>query len=328
MTIQQFQQWFEERFIKLLEQKTRTFLEHSGNEKVKDILLYIPTYSKGGKHFRPYMVYVGYTVEGGGEDIFPLLAAIELLHLFCLVHDDIIDNEETRHDIETMHRKFAGMYQSREIGRSVAMLAGDLLLAWAMECMHDAEIVEPYTIDDAGKEFRILLAEVLHGQLLDVLLITEANPSKELISKSMYLKSAQYSFFRPLYIGMLLAGADPEVYEFAEEYAINLGMAFQLQDDIDDVLEDIKEGQRTILSWYMFNRAPDDDFKEFELYFSKNWSYEEEKKLMHILEHSGALAYMEQMKEDYFLQAEDAIFNFDRNNEEIWLEIIDMVRGV
>ncbi|MDB5255048.1 MAG: hypothetical protein JWL92_424 [Candidatus Nomurabacteria bacterium] len=325
MTIKQFQQWFDVRFSKVLEEKSAEFLKSSDSAAIREVLSYLPTYAQHGKRFRPYMVYVGYTTEGGTHDIFPLLASIEFLHLFCLVQDDIVDNEGMRHGTATIHKKVATQYHSREIGKSVAMIVGDLLMAWSFEHFQKIESVEPYTADDALKEFRFLLSEVLHGQLLDILLLTDDNPSKDLISKSMYLKSAQYSFFRPLLIGMMLAGAGEESIEFAEDYAVNLGMAFQMQDDLADCLSDIKGGQPTMLSWYMFNTASSIERKEFELYFSKEWSEEEEEKLMGILEESGALSFVQQTMDDYFLEAEDAIFTHDKSGEEIWQDIINMV---
>ncbi len=301
MTIKQFQQWFDVRFNKILEEKSAEFLKSSDSAAIREVLSYLPTYAQHGKRFRPYMVYVGYTTEGGAHDIFPLLASIEFLHLFCLVQDDIVDNESARHGAATVHKKVATQYHSREIGKSVAMIVGDLLMAWAFECFQEIEFVEPYTADDALKEFRMLLSEVLHGQLLDILLLTEENPNQDLISKSMYLKSAQYSFFRPLLIGMILAGGDEASKEFAEDFAVNLGMGFQIQDDIADCLSDIKEGQPTLISWHMFNVAASTERKEFELYFSKEWSEEEELKLMNVLEESGALLSVQQIADDYFL---------------------------
>jgi geranylgeranyl diphosphate synthase type I len=323
MNIQQFQEWFDGRFINVLKEKIDVFVRVSDNAALREALEHLPTYAAHGKRFRPYMAYVGYGTEGGEHDIFPLLASIEFLHLFCLVQDDIIDNESERHGTMTMHKKVAAQYHSREIGRSVAMLVGDLLMAWSYECFQEIKSIEPHTSNGALEEFRLLLSDVLHGQLLDVLLLTEENPEQNIIFKSMYLKSAQYSFFRPLYIGMLLAGADAKA--FAEEYAINLGMGFQLQDDIADHLTDIKDGQPTLISWYMFNVAPLSERKEFELYFSKEWSEEEEEKLTAILEDSGALSFAQESMEEYFLKAEDAIFAYDKHDEAVWQEIIDMV---
>lgn len=323
-TIQEFQSWFDERFGALLQKKSAEFLEASDSGAVREVLAYLPTYARYGKRLRPYMAYVGYTTQGGDRDVFALLAALEFLHLFCLVQDDIADNETMRHGTETVHKKVAAKYHSREIGKSVAMIVGDVLMHWAFESFREIETIAPESVHHAVYEFQLLLSEVLHGQLLDILLVTEENPDREIINKSMYLKSAQYSFFRPLYVGMLLAGAKPGARSFAYDYAVNLGLGFQVKDDLDDCLSDIGQGQPTLISWYMLNVAGSIERKEFELYFSKEWSEEEEEKLMAILEESGARSFVEETMEEYFLRAEDAIFVHEKS-ESIWQDIIDIV---
>jgi geranylgeranyl pyrophosphate synthase len=212
------------------------------------------------------------------------------------------------------------------MGRAIALLVGDLLLAWSIECLHDIEPIEPYTIDDAHTEYRTLLSEVIHGQLLDVVLSASDDAAKTVIERKMVLKSAHYSFFRPLYIGMVLAGADPDIRDFASEYASSLGMAFQMIDDTKDVMEDIRAGQQTLVSWYMRHEAAVEDRAEFERVIASAWSADDEKRLMKILQQSGAIAYAEEKADEYFLAAEDAIFNHDKTGEEIWQEIIDEVR--
>jgi geranylgeranyl diphosphate synthase type I len=328
MNLQEFQTWFEGRFLAVIEEKGSRFLLASNYQPLQDVLSYITTYAKGGKRFRPYLTYVGYTTEGGENDIFPLLASIELLHLFCLVHDDLIDDTQTRHNTLTLHAHYQSLYKSVVMGRAVALLVGDLLLAWSIECLHDLEPVEPYTIDDANAEYRVLLSEVIHGQMLDVVLSGSEDTAKELIEQKMVLKSAHYSFFRPLYIGMVLAGADPDIKQFAEEYATSLGLAFQLVDDINDAVEDIKTGQQTLIVWYMRNQATVADRERFNQCIDQQWTDEDERKLLNILEQSGAIAFAEEKTEEYFLAAEDAVFNHDRTGEEIWQEIIDEVKDM
>ena len=327
MNIKEFKSWFDEQFFPLLTNKAATFLSYSNNETVKKVVDYISTVAQGGKRFRPYLAYVGYVTEGGEEEIFPLYAAIELLHLFCLVHDDVMDNEAVRHNALTVHRHVEAEYGSPELGRSIAILVGDLLLAWAFECIQEVEQIEPYTIDDTIKHFHRMLAEVIHGQLLDVLSVVLFDYSRETIEKTILLKSAHYSFFHPLSIGMVTAGADESVQSFAEEYATNLGMAFQLKDDIADCSKDIERRQKTLISWYMEHEAPAIDRVLFEDYSGKEWSDEDEQKLMKLLRDSGALSFAEKQSEEYFLKAEDAIFNHDKTGEEIWQEIITEIKG-
>ncbi|MDB5188871.1 MAG: hypothetical protein JWM92_469 [Candidatus Nomurabacteria bacterium] len=291
MNLNEFKNFFDDRFMALIEEKGRIFSNYSENKAVREIIFHLQAVAQEGKRFRPYMTYCGYVTEGGEQDIFPLLAAIELLHFFCLVHDDVIDDEHTRRGVMTMNKKF---------GSSIAILAGDVLLTWAYECLDEMEAVEPYTIDDVRKEFATVLAEVIHGQMLDVLYSSEQVLSRDMIEKTMELKSAHYSFYRPLHIGMLLAGIDEESRDFAENYATNLGMVFQLLDDITDCPTDMKEKKQTLITWFMDNH-PAKDFAD-------------------------ALSFAEETADEYITAANEAIFNYNKNNEPVWEEIIDEVQ--
>jgi geranylgeranyl pyrophosphate synthase len=291
MNAKEFKTYFDERFLVLLEEKCKTFSKYSTNSAIPEIVFHIQSLAEQGKRFRPYMAYCGYTTEGGEQDIFPLFAAIELLHLFCLIHDDVIDDADTRRTMSTMNKKF---------GNNIAILAGDTVLAWAYECLDSVDAIEPYTIDDIRKQFAVLLTEVIHGQMLDVLHTDESSLSREAIEHTMMLKSAHYSFYHPLYIGMLLAGNDDEIKDFAEEYATNLGMAFQILDDITDCADDMYDKKQTLISWYMDNE------KDANL--------------------AGALSFAEQIADEYIAAASDAIFEYNKNNESIWEDTIDEVQ--
>jgi geranylgeranyl pyrophosphate synthase len=328
MTIKEFKEWFDRQFFALLEEKITNSVSKDGFPPVTTILSYITAYAQGGKRLRPYLAYVGYVTEGGEEEVFPLYAAIELLHLFCLVHDDIMDHELMRHGIATVHKYFENAYHDSEMGRAIALLVGDILLAWSFDYLKEVEAIEPYTVEDASGQFRTTVSEVIYGQLYDIVLQKESSASKTIIEKSIELKSARYSFFQPLYIGMLLAGADESQQSFVEEYAVNLGMAFQIQDDIADYPDDIAVNQQTIISWFMRHQADEEDKQLFEQYAGKEWSEQDEKKLTRLLEDSGALPYAKNQVEEYFLAAEDAIFNHNKTGEEIWQEIIAEVRNM
>lgn len=291
MDLKEFKKFFDEQFLALIEEKGRAFGGYSENKIVQDTIIHIHTMAQGGKRFRPYLAYCGYTTEGGEQEIFPLLAAIELLHLFCLIHDDVIDNEDKRRGVPTFNQKF---------GASVAILIGDMVLGWAYECLNELEAVEPYTIDDVRREFALTLGEVIHGQMLDVLAGGNEPLSREMIENTMKLKSAHYSFCHPLYCGMLLAGSDDESKDFADEYANNLGMAFQLLDDIADCTSDMQEKKQTLITWYMDTNK------------SKNFS--------------DAISFTEEAVDDYIVAASDALFTYNKSNEPVWEEIIDEVQ--
>ncbi|HTH93466.1 MAG TPA: polyprenyl synthetase family protein [Candidatus Paceibacterota bacterium] len=287
MSFEEFKQWFDQQFFALLEEKGNEFASYSNEASIKDIVSYISVFAKGGKRLRPYMAYVGYVTEGGEHDLFELFASIELLHLFCLVHDDIMDNAFARHNTKTIHEKF---------DRSIAILAGDLLLAWSFECMQVVAEYEPYTSDDAMKEYNLLLKEVIHGQMLDVL-PTSTTPTKELLEKVIELKTARYSFYRPLALGMILAGGDEEALDFAKSFGVQIGIAFQLIDDLYDWQDDKKNGQHTMVTWYE-NAHPDDSPQD-------------------IRHHIQALIA------NAVEEAQEAIYAANKDSDPVWEEIVD-----
>lgn len=291
MDLKEFKNFFDEQFFALLEEKSKTFTNYSDTKEVQEIIFHLNTIAQEGKRFRPYLAYCGYVSDGGDQDIFPLLAAIELVHFFCLVHDDIIDDAEIRRGISTMNEKF---------GNDIAILAGDVLAAWAYECLNDLEALEPYTVDDVRKEFAELVSEVIHGQMLDVLHTDAKQLSRQEIEKNMKLKSARYSFYHPLYCGMLLAGCDDESKDFAEEYATNLGMAFQIFDDIADCSSDLTEKKQTLISWYV-DTNPTKDFAD-------------------------AISFAEEVADEHIAAASDTLFTYNKSNEPVWEEIIDEVQ--
>jgi geranylgeranyl diphosphate synthase type I len=219
MSLDVFKSWFDEKFLVLLENKYAEFLQHSNNAEVKIILTHLMVIAKEGKRLRPYMAYVGYTTEGGEHAVFEFYAAIELLHLFCLIHDDVMDNTAMRHNVNTIHTLF---------DIPTAILIGDIVLSWSFECLLAMEEIEPYTIDDCKKEYNIMLSEVIHGQLLDVLAAKNTVINKDSIESIMELKSARYSFYRPLVLGILLAGGEDSL-DFAKAYAVNLVLHFNFK---------------------------------------------------------------------------------------------------
>jgi len=286
MSLNEFKAWFDERFLAVIEEKIKEFLGYSSAVVMTTALSRITNFVQEGKRLRPYMAYLGYVTEGGEHTAFELFAAIELLHLFCLVHDDSMDNAATRHASQTFHTMF---------DVPTAILLGDMFLAWSFECLQAVEDTEPYTIDDCRKEYITMLKEVVHGQMLEML-SSKNNSTKESIENTIRLKSAHYSFYRPLALGMLLAGADNEAIDFAKAFGVNLGTAFQLQDDVQDWQEDEKNNQRTMATWY--RQAYPDDMK-------------------HYIGNSIA---------EYLESAQDAIYAYNKDSEEIWEETIETVK--
>lgn len=190
----------------------------------------------GGKKLRPLLMRETYRMFGGkGEEIWPFMAAMEMIHTHSLIHDDLpaMDNDEYRRGRKTTHAVY---------GEAMAILAGDALLNLAYETAVQAFFLE----GDSGRKAKALeiLAKktgmygMIGGQSVDV--ENEGKPlTMEQISFIYELKTGAL-IQASMMIGAVLAGANGEETEKVERIAGNVGMAFQIQDDILDVTGDLK----------------------------------------------------------------------------------------
>ena len=193
----------------------------------------------GGKRIRPALCYWGYRA-GGGDDGRPIVlvcAALELLHTFALVHDDVMDGSARRRGIPSVHEHAAraeaalGRGDADSAGRSVAILAGDLAAVFADRLMLDSGFAAPRLLR-ARRVYDAMRVDMATGQVLDVLLSSEAD--ERLARTIARLKTGSYTFEGPLEIGAALAGAPDEVLAAIAAYARPLGEAYQLRDDLGD----------------------------------------------------------------------------------------------
>ena len=221
----------------------------------------------GGKRLRPVFAYWGWrAVTGRAADpqLLLLFSALELLHACALVHDDVIDASATRRGSPTTHMKFAEVHRARgwrgtpeQFGTSAAILLGDLALVWADDIVAEAEL----PADARRRVQRVWSAirtEVLGGQYLDI--VAEASAAESIASAMTVntYKTASYTVTRPLQLGAA-AGADrPEVQDVFYAVGTDLGVAFQLRDDVLGMFgdpavtgkpagDDLRSGKRTVL---------------------------------------------------------------------------------
>ena len=167
----------------------------------------------GGKRLRPAFVYWGFRATGSGHDdrVFPAAAAVELLHTFALLHDDVMDRSEHRRGRPTAHRALAERHlvegwhgDASWFGVSAAVLAGDLAFVGADE-LFDTIDVPPDAVRRARQVFGELRREVMAGQYLDLLLAADGTSSEHAARRVAVLKSARYTVTRPLLLGSALA---------------------------------------------------------------------------------------------------------------------------
>lgn len=186
----------------------------------------------GGKRLRPLLMAETYRMFGGtGEVIRPFMAAMEMIHTHSLIHDDLpaLDNDEYRRGKKTTHVVY---------GEAMAILAGDALLNYAYETAARAFALEPGH-EHIGKAFRILTAKtgiygMLGGQCVDVE-YEGKNLERERLDFIYRLKTSAL-IEASMMVGAVLAGASDEKIALLERVAGKVGLAFQIQDDILDVV--------------------------------------------------------------------------------------------
>ena len=186
----------------------------------------------GGKRLRPMLMKETYTLFGGHSKVIePFMAAIEMVHTYSLVHDDLpaMDNDEYRRGRKTTHVVY---------GEAMAILAGDALLNYAFETAVKAFVLEPEDSLTIGNAIRVLgekagIYGMLGGQVIDVKETGHA-VSKDVLDTIYELKTGAL-IEAAMMIGAILGGASKEEVKTVERIASLVGLAFQVQDDILDV---------------------------------------------------------------------------------------------
>ncbi|MCZ7440422.1 polyprenyl synthetase family protein [Micromonospora sp. WMMC241] len=205
----------------------------------------------GGKRVRPTFAYWGWRGVVGGDDplpsVLPALAALELLHTFALVHDDVMDASDTRRGRPTAHRAAAARHRSAghtgdpdRYGEAIAVLIGDLCMVWADRLMAHAAVPADRLLD-VRRCYDQMRVETVAGQFLDVLGENDAaNWSVDRALRVARYKTASYTVQRPLLFGACLAGVDADGPLIAAytRYGLAVGEAFQLRDDLLGVYGD------------------------------------------------------------------------------------------
>lgn len=191
--------------------------------------------SSGGKRLRALFAYWAFTGAGGDADsslIVDAGAALELIHLAALIHDDVMDSSTLRRGRPTLQVSFAEMHRQREwpgdadqFGAASAIVLGDLALFQA-DCLLANVPAEPHQV------VADLKLEMAMGQYLDLRATAAGVANAETALRVALYKTARYSVERPLHLGASLAGRRDELAPELSAYGIPLGIAFQLADDL------------------------------------------------------------------------------------------------
>lgn len=181
------------------------------------------TISAGGKRLRPQIALLAYLAAGGQNlaEVVPIAAAVELVHTATLVHDDINDHSLTRRGKVTIHARW---------GRTFALLTGDFLFARVYEMM------APY-----GADYNVIMStacvKLVEGETLQAAAAKAGQMDRETYKQIISLKTASL-FEAAAQMGSMLGSASPAVVEALRRYGYHLGLAFQIVDDVLDIVGD------------------------------------------------------------------------------------------
>jgi geranylgeranyl diphosphate synthase type I len=220
----------------------------------------------GGKRIRPAFAYWGFRAAGGvdSDEVVGCVASLELLQASALMHDDLMDDSDTRRGEPAVHRRFAARHTDgnwdgdpAHFGACTAILLGDLCMTWSDE-MFTAAGMPVEAVMAARADFDRMRTEVSAGQYLDVLTQVQRDTTTGRALKVARYKSAKYTVERPLLMGAALAGGSDAVRQCYSDFGLPLGEAFQLRDDVLGVFgdpkqtgkpagDDLREGKHTFL---------------------------------------------------------------------------------
>lgn len=217
----------------------------------------------GGKRLRPYMVIRSCQIlKGKVSTAMPAASAVEMVHNFSLVHDDIMDNDEMRHGVPTVHKKF---------GMPIAILAGDVLFSKAFQIITDSKL-SPIATTQLVSRLAKACVDICEGQLLDVKMAEERKIPSQAEYITMIGKKTAALFDVSCAMGAICATNKAKDISNLSSFGRNLGIAFQITDDLIGVMgdpkitkkpvgNDLREGKKSLPILMAIKSAKDNDKK-------------------------------------------------------------------
>lgn len=286
-------------------------------QRLYDACLHIT--SAGGKRIRPLICLISCEAVGGKtENTIKTAAALELLHTFTLVHDDIMDDDELRRNKPTVHKAY---------GMPTAILAGDLLFAKAFELCESS----------VSKILANTASEICEGQEMDML-FAERRDVKEDEYFEMIRKKTAVLLEASAEVGALLGGGSVNEVKMLAEYGRNLGLAFQIHDDVLDITadedklgkpigSDIAEGKSSLVSIKALSSLhPKKRNRLLDILNKKEKTRGDISEAIDLIKGSGAIDYCRNKAQQLNKSAKESIKSLPENEaKKILLELSDFV---
>lgn len=318
-------------------EKVNQFIDEVVGLESEPTLLYQAAHhiiDAGGKRLRPYLVLKSCRLVGGREeDALPTAAALELLHTFTLIHDDIIDEDEKRRNLPTVHVEW---------GVPTAIVTGDLLFAKVYETITrhtDSAHVSPKRILRVLKDVSEATVTICEGQILDMMFEHRDTVSEDQYFRMIQAKTAAL-FETSARCGGILGGGKKREVERLGKYGYYAGTGFQVIDDVlgltadekalgKPVGSDIREGKRTLIIVHALEQASEDQRKKIlETLGNRSASPEQLREVVGLVDSLDSIRYAEEKAKKYIQQSKMALASFPASEDrEDLISLADLVFG-
>jgi geranylgeranyl diphosphate synthase type I len=344
--VKEFIHLFEPYFKGKIEEEADFALNKHNKNCLDTINFYNEIAIRGGKRIRGSLAYYTYKMLGG-ENVqasLDLARAIEMMHAFLLVLDDYTDKSSTRRGGPTAHVIAQDFFEQHTFerndpyhyGRAVALTAG------IIESFRVQEIIMGLPIS-AEKRISICqnlnskLAITGYGQITDIFNSLSNDVDEKDVLNMLEWKTGVYTFENPIHSGAIMAGATQQDLELLSKYALPVGIAFQIHDDVIGMFgdseytgksdkDDLMEGKMTLLIQHLFKNGTKAQVSEVLKYLGRNDVTDQEHLLVKtILVESGSLDYVEKMAVQLVERGKK---HLDKAPESWSVEGLDFLRGV
>ncbi len=282
----------------------------------------------GGKRLRPFMVMKSCEILGGKlKDSMPAASAVEMIHNFTLVHDDIMDNDEMRHGVPTVHKKF---------GLPIAILAGDVLFSKAYQVLSNSNLPAK-EVNELVSRLAKACVDVCEGQLLDI----KMAEAKKIPSQADYItmieKKTAALFDVSCSMGAICAKAKLNDITKLSVFGKNLGIAFQITDDLIGVMgdskmtkkpvgNDLREGKKSLPIVLAITKSKGNDKKTILKAFGNvNATKKEIEKAVEVIHTLGIEKIVRNQALQYSKKAQKSLSNYSGPAKKELLNLLNFV---
>ena len=280
----------------------------------------------GGKMLRPALtLIVSEAVGGNSGDALKSAAAIELIHTFSLIHDDIMDNDDMRRGMPSVHKVW---------GEDVAILAGDTLFSKAFEIILSSESSNCEQKNKTLATVADACVKICEGQASDMEFEDRFDVSQDEYMDMIFKKTSAL-IAAATKAGAIMGGARDEVIDAMYEYGRLIGLAFQIQDDYLDLASDeetlgkpigsdIAKGKMTIIA--IKGLASDESGELLEILKNDNNSQDDIDKAIHLLKEYGAINFAHDLALEFVMKAKEVLEILDdSSSKQTLIDIADFV---